>query len=763
MFRKVLIIVSLVALALLIAACSNAATPAPVAPAAQPTSAVPTEAPTAAQPQAAPATPVPVAEATAPAPASDPITQTASVPASAEAAPSGPPGGFGAPIPAGPCGELQTADFSGVPGAPTSISSTKIVSATATMPEYCDVLGMIAPQIQFELWLPTSTWNERYLQVGCGGYCGSLQPSDQCTTGLAQNFAVGFDNSGHVGGSPMGGGDALFAYNDQQLRADFGYRSEHVMAQAAKAIIDSFYGKAPAHSYYQGCSNGGRQALQEAQTWPEDFDGIIAGAPAAIQAPLNGEYETWKYLSNLDAQGQPILSQNDLTLINNAALANCDGLDGLVDGQITDPRRCTFDPATLLCPTGAVTPTAPLSPTLPMTPGGLPAAPMTGTLPPMGAMTGTLPAETAAAPTCLTPAKVEVLRKLYGGPVDAEGQALYPGHEAVGAELGWSGWIVGFAPGMSPMVDAISNGYLKYLAFPQSPPASYSNRDWQFTAEGFDQLRPMGAVYNATNPDLSAFAQRGGKLILYHGWADPAISPFGTVAYYQAVLDTMGGIDAVQDFARLFMVPGMYHCGGGNAPNTFDMLAPIQDWVEKGAAPDMIRATQTTNGGVSGGFANPTDSTSSGQIVRSRPLCPYPQEQTYKGSGDINDAANFDCQTPTSQDLIDGSYDWIGNDLFRANPPAVTEPILVNPPAGAPGTVFLFTAQGFMPGEQVKVTFEPPAGQSDVTDPAVVVTQGSGDATWTWTAHEGLQAGEYRLVAQGVESKARATAAVTIK
>ncbi|MFN8500028.1 MAG: tannase/feruloyl esterase family alpha/beta hydrolase [Anaerolineae bacterium] len=543
--------------------------------------------------------------------------------------PSGPPsgaaGGMGGfpPIPAGPCGALQSKDFSQVPDAPTAIVSTAIVAASGQQPEYCDIKGMISPQIQFELQLPTNTWNGRYLEVGCGGYCGSVQPSSECAAGLAKNFAVGFDNSGHVG--TMGGdGNAFWALNEPGLRRDFGYRSEHAMAVAAKAIMAAFYGKGPSYSYYQGCSNGGRQSAQEAQRWPDDFNGVIVGDAAMIQAPLNGEYEVWNGRVNTDAQGQPIITSDKLALINNAVLANCDGLDGLVDGQITDPRLCTFTPESLRC-----------------APGSNPSA-------------------------CLTDAQVEAAKKLYSGPVDAGGAHLYPGSEPPGSELGWSGWVVPSPPGQGfpgVMSQGIGDGYLKYLAFEQSPPPSYSSKDWQFTLDGFNQLRPMGLVYNATNADLSAFQKRGGKMILYHGWADPAIPPYGTVAYYQALVDTMGGLPATQQFARLFMVPGMFHCSGGDAPTQFDMLTPIQRWVEQGIAPDQIIAAQLSGGQQSGGFSDPTAGGSSGgTIVRTRPLCPYPLQQRYKGQGDINDAANFTCELVPG--LVDGHYDWVGNDLF---------------------------------------------------------------------------------------------------
>ena len=338
----------------------------------------------------------------------------------------------------------------------------------------------------------------------------------------------------------------MWGYDNLGLREDFGYRSEHVTAAVAKAVIAAFYGQDPAYSYYFGCSNGGRQALQEAQRWPEDFDGIIAGAPAAIQAPLNGEYEPWNGLANTDADGNLILQQAQFQLLNDAALANCDAADGLEDQQITDPRRCDFDPGVLLCQEGEAPPAAELGAMLPLTGavdlGALP--PLTGTAEMTGAAPAGLPplgqqAETTA--TCLTQAQLDAARKLYSGPLTPDGEALYPGSQAVGSELGWSQFLAGFLPGMPPMASTIGSGYLKYLAFLDSPEPSFTLNDWVFDLEGFDSLRPMGEIYNATNPDLSQFQARGGKLILYHGWADPAISPYGTLAYYQAVEDTMGG------------------------------------------------------------------------------------------------------------------------------------------------------------------------------------------------------------------------------
>lgn len=520
-----------------------------------------------------------------------------------------------------PCSALMQRDFAAIPEAPTALFSAQVVPATAQTPEYCDVKGYVTPQVQFEVQLPTQNWNRRYLQVGCGGYCGSLRASPESTTALNQNFAVAFDNSGHVGGG-IGAASALWGLSQPQLRMDFGYRSEHVTALAAKAIATAFYGNSPNYSYFQGCSNGGRQALMEAQRYPNDFNGIIAGAPAAIQAPLNGEYETWNARANEEEQGNFILPPDKLTLIHKAAIANCDGSDGLSDGLFTDPRICTFKPESLRCTDNSTT------------------------------------------ATCLTQPEIAVVNKLYKGAVDSQGKLLYPGSQTIGSELAWAGSSIG-TNGMAPFAAQISNSYLKYLAFPKSPPASFSYKDWQFTTEGFDRLRPMGKVYNATNPNLKAFRSKAGKLILYHGWSDPAIPPQGTLAYYQAVQDTLGGLAKVQSFARLFMLPGVYHCQGGTGPSSVDWLTPIVAWVEKGTPPTKIIASQAAGNSASGGFSNPTEgaTNSNANIVRTRPIFPYPMQARYNGKGSIDDAANFvgvmPSQTPNDH------IDWIGNDLFR--------------------------------------------------------------------------------------------------
>jgi Tannase and feruloyl esterase len=492
-------------------------------------------------------------------------------------------------------------DFTRIPNAPTHVTSASVVPGTATAPEFCDVRGYVAPQVQFELKLPTSTWQGRYLQQGCGGYCGAIPTTGflACDLQPQGNFAVAATNDGHVGG------DGLWALNDEQLRIDYGSRAVHVVSIAAKAILAAYYGVGPQHSYFNGCSDGGREALMEAQRYPADFDGIVAGAPEIYAMPLNAEEQAWNAIANLDANGGPILTADKLPALHAAVLAACDAKDGLADGQIDDPRQCTFDPASIQCAAGQ------------------------------------------DGPGCLTPAQVAAARKLYQGVEDPQGRHLYPGGLPLGSEGGWVPFAVP-PPGGSALDPSLANNYLEFQAF-RAGQLGPSVQQWQFTVDNFNRLRPEAQVYDALDADLSAFQRRGGKLIIWHGWSDPGIPPFGTLAYYAAVRDRMGGLAAVQRFARMFMFPSVYHCGGGYGPNQFDVIDPITHWVEQGNAPQVLVASQTS---------------SSGAVVRTRPIFPYPERAQYVGSGSIDDAANFKAVTPSP--LPDDHVDWVGNDLFRA-------------------------------------------------------------------------------------------------
>ncbi|MFJ2746283.1 tannase/feruloyl esterase family alpha/beta hydrolase [Streptomyces sp. NPDC087440] len=505
-------------------------------------------------------------------------------------------------LPRTSCSSLAERDFGTVA---TRIASAREVTVAGVA--NCQVDGTVAPRVGFRLNLPLTTWQGRYLQQGCGGYCGQKPdpgPSPSCDLQPGGDFATAASDSGHTAPSALDGSWGT----DPQARVDFAERGPHVVAVAAKAVMRAFYGTGPRHSYFNGCSTGGRMALMEAQRHPTDFDGIVAGAPANLAAPLEGEFETWIARVNQDSTHSDILTADRLPALHRAVVAACDRRDGLTDGQIDDPRRCDFDPGTLRC--------------RPQQDGG----------------TG-----------CLTAAQVTAARKLYQGPADPRGRRLYPGGMPYGSELAWPGWAV---KGTSPTTasQALSDGWLQHLGFPLGAPAS-SFASWKFTVHGFDRLRTMGELYNATDPDLGAFRARGGKLILWHGWADSAIPPLGTVAYYDAVQRTTGGRTATGRFARLFMMPTVYHCSGGYGPSSFDTLNPIVHWVERGTAPERIVATQR-------------DST--GNTVRTRPVFPYPARAVHRGTGSIDEAASFTPVTPPPAAPVD----WVGKDLFApAGPP----------------------------------------------------------------------------------------------
>ena len=500
------------------------------------------------------------------------------------------------------CAALAGVDVSADVGTGTGVTSATLATASPGYP-VCDVKGVIAPQIQFEVQLPTQTYRQRYLQTGCGGLCGTLAINVQAAAGCVPvtdgTFATASNNQGHVGG---GSADGNFG-TDPQARIDFAERADHLTALAAKALITEFYGQRPRFSYFDGCSQGGHEGLTEAQRYPNDFDGILAGAPASITTELNAFNQPWLARVDFDAAGRVILPATKLGPLHDAVMTSCDGRDGLVDGQLDDPRACDFDPATLACPAGTDT------------------------------------------SNCLTQAQVTVVRKIYSGAVTTRGEHLYPGGQPYGSELAWAGWFIPTnptAPQNSTIAWRIGNGWVKYLAFKNNPPISFTLNDIAFDKPTFDRVRQLAGLYDAIDPDLTAFRNAGGKLILWHGWADQAIPPTGTVAYYQAVQDRMGGLASTQKFARLFMFPGVLHCGGGTAPNTFDLLTSLMNWVENKAAPTKVVAARSDNG----------------TVVRTRPVFPYPLVARYTGTGSIDDAANFTATKPErpTQD----HFPWLG-------------------------------------------------------------------------------------------------------
>ncbi|WP_456616090.1 tannase/feruloyl esterase family alpha/beta hydrolase [Blastococcus sp. SYSU DS0541] len=464
------------------------------------------------------------------------------VPASAA-----PPGG---PAP-GASGTERCAALVGsavrVDGGRAVVDTAAVVPGTAGTPEHCDITGAIG-DIRFRMQFPTTGWNQKYFQTGCGGFCGFI-PIDACGDALSRGYAVAAEDSGHQGQS-----DGSWALDNRRAEIDWGHRSPHVVAMAAKQYVEQFYGQRPAYSYFQGCSTGGRQALSEAQRYPEDFDGIVAGAPALYQnylAPLSqGHLET----VNRNPDGTVILPGTKAPVVAAAALARCDGLDGVVDGVIADPEGCDFDPGTLQCP------------------------------------------DDVDQPTCLTSAQVDVVRAFYAPPVDDRGRQLYPGGLVVGSEAGWPGWSIGTDTALSGG-GTFAESVLRYLAFPRDPGPDYSLFDFDPTRDA-PKLRSMAKIYNADEVRMHRFERAGGKLLVWHGWADPLITPEGTIDYVRDAVAANGGRAATEDWMRLFLLPGVYHCAGGPGEDTVDWLTAIERWVEHGEAPDQVTASKLADGDV---------------------------------------------------------------------------------------------------------------------------------------------------------------------
>ncbi|GAB2976718.1 tannase/feruloyl esterase family alpha/beta hydrolase [Saccharothrix stipae] len=491
------------------------------------------------------------------------------------------------------CSDL-VGDFA-VPGARAHVTQAEPVADGAEA-AHCAVLGYVEPEIRFQLKLPTTTYTGRYLQYGCGGFCGELLPPafPDCGPEIG-GVAVAATDDGHVGRGRVRSGDGRWAVDNQAARDDFAFRAPHVVSLAAKRVIEDYYGDPPSFSYFAGCSNGGREGLLLAQRYPHDFDGVIAGAPANYQSPLV-LYQAWLARTNTGADGRPVLTADRLPVLHDAVMRHCDRVDGLVDGLIDDPRRCDYDPAPLECaPDGA---------------------------------------------DCLTAAQVDVVRKLYAGPEDARGNRLYPAGQERGSELAWEDWITPSDDGDTPLAALLADDYLRRMGYPVGTPPS-SLADVEFTAEEFARLNVEGVRGNAMSLDLDEFRRAGGKLILWHGWSDQGVPPRGLLDYYERL--ARRDDHDIRGWARVFMVPGLRHCGGGDELTGFDPIRELLAWVEQGVAPERVIATRRdANGGV----------------VRSRPVFPYPLTARYDGSGSIDDAANFVSAPPAAPTR--DAVDWVG-------------------------------------------------------------------------------------------------------
>lgn len=463
------------------------------------------------------------------------------------------------------------------------------------LPAFCRVLAVAKPtadsDIKIEVWMPASGWNGRFRGQGNGGFAGQI---DYRTLALAvaQGYASAATDTGHA----AEGTDASWALGHPEKIVDFGYRAIHEMTVVGKATVKAFYGDGAQHSYFANCSNGGRQALMEAQRYPGDYDGILAGAPANYWTHLLSSALYDAQTTTLDPASY--IPTSKIPTIAKAVNASCDARDGVTDGVLNDPRQCHFDPAILLC-------------------------------------------KAADSDACLTQPQITALNKLYEGAHDSKGREIFPGFLPGGEDGGggWPLWITGAGPGKS-LLFAFGGGFFSDMV--------YDNADWDYKKANLDEAvaaadKKFAGVLNATETNLKPFASRGGKLIIYHGWNDAAISALNTIKYYESVESKMGKQDA-DSFLRLFMVPGMQHCGGGPGPDVFgqmgfstsndpqhNMYMALEQWVEKGAAPSSVIASKQAGGG------------DVAAVKLTRPLCAYPQVAKYKGSGDTNDAANFVC------------------------------------------------------------------------------------------------------------------------
>jgi feruloyl esterase len=455
--------------------------------------------------------------------------------------------------------------------------------AGMAVPAFCRVEATARPtsdsEIKFEIWIPpVDAWNGKFQGVGNGGYQGSISYTAMAAA-LRRGYATASTDTGHTGD------DVRFGQGHPEKVIDYGWRAIHLMTDTAKLVIRNAQGRFADKSYFVGCSAGGHQAMSEAQRFPDDYDGIIAGAPASNRIRQTfGFLHSW--LATHNADGSPILTAAKLSLVTKAVVAACDANDTLKDGLVEDPRKCAFDAASLACKPGA---------------------------------------DEAA---CLTPPQVEAVKKVHEGAKNPRtGEQIFTGwpkgSEAFGdtANQSWRQYI-------TDMKEPSRVGVLKYWLF--------NDPNWDVRTLDFDRdfayANERLPYMHAVDQNLAPLKKSGAKMISYAGWMDPVVPPQDTAAYYEAVAKNMGGYDKTRDFFRLFMAPGMGHCAGGPGPalNQADAIVALENWVEKGIAPDKLIATKTTNG----------------KVERTRPLCPYPAVARYTGKGSIDEAANFVCVTP---------------------------------------------------------------------------------------------------------------------
>lgn len=525
------------------------------------------------------------------------------------------------------CANISKLDFSH-----DNISADVKITATNELKTsqgiFCKVSATLSPGIGVEVALPETNWTQRMLQVGCGGLCGkinlSLSNASGCVPAMNGEFTVAATDMGHSGNMM----DASWA-EDPQRRIDFAYRANHVTAEFTKALIKAYYGQQQKYAYFMGCSDGGREALVEAQRYPHDFNGISAGAPAAWFTIQNSFYHGWDVTANQRPDGSYILLQSHLPLIHKAALEHCPTLSGVNDGLLANPFACHFSRSWIKqCKVGQAEKT-----------------------------------------DCLTSEELDVVEKLYSGARDKQGHQFVPAGLPVGSELRWP--VPATADGTSMAVQ-MALPALQSVLLPGGKQNITQVSDFVFNNENFSRISELAPLYNATNTNLNAYKAIGGKLILWHGLADDSITPASTVTYFRAVQQFMGA-KQVDTFMRLFLMPGVGHCGNGEGPDQVDLLTALMHWTEDGSAPKVLFAGKRVHADAPPSPA-PTDkptlikdaaaafhgvakpsipvAAKPEKVTMTRPVYPFPYIARYNGKGDVNDAANYHAVKSDAYDNI---------------------------------------------------------------------------------------------------------------
>jgi hypothetical protein len=502
------------------------------------------------------------------------------------------------------CAALTGFNLQALPGGPAIITSAQILDVPAgglehagqsgyrgttarprsPIHRYCDVAGYVAPQSKFELKLPLpADWNHKFYFNACGGFCGAVV-KELPNFGLERGYASATGNGGH---DSMPGFDGVWAANAPELQEDFGWRSNHVVTLIAKAITTHYYGTSITHSYMAGNSKGGQAVLMEAQRFPEDFDGLMPSAPVYDYTGRNTIAPAWFAQGFSDGHGGSVLNDAAAQAVHKSVLEHCGAQAGVEEGLVTDPTSCKWRPELIACRSGNTE------------------------------------------PGCLSSQQVAAIKRLMSPATNSKGDVLYAYPYIPGTETQWVGWnYYGKPGGSSRNPPRLANmdipaQFLGYLA-----DVSVRHNVGALTFD-FDRdpatLARSRLIYDATSFDLRAFKSRGGKMLMWHGWADGAIVATSSIGYYEGVRKFMGGRDKTEDFFRLFLVPGVHHGGGGPGLTEFDALSALEDWVEKGQAPDKLIAGRVTDGGVE----------------RTRPVYPYPVLARYSGKGDPMQADSF--------------------------------------------------------------------------------------------------------------------------